>query len=189
MNQSPVEKNNSDDAITTIMVQDPPAPNTDRYYMLDDLAKRGDAKAQYDLGNKYYHGEDESQDYAKAVRLFRLAAEQKHATAQLALGVMYTNGEGESRDYAEAVRWYESAAEQGCSKAQHNLGAMYAEGKGVPQDKETAYMWFNLAASRSTGEDRDRAAKVRDKLAKRLTTEQLAEAQRRACEWDAAHPR
>ncbi len=50
-------------------------------------------------------------------------------------------------------------------------------------------MWFNLAASRSPGEQREQAAKARDGVAERLTPEDRSQAQRRAREWDAAHPR
>jgi len=50
-------------------------------------------------------------------------------------------------------------------------------------------MWHNLAASRLTGEDRDQAVGNRDFIANRLSPDQLAEAQRLAREWDAAHPR
>jgi hypothetical protein len=50
-------------------------------------------------------------------------------------------------------------------------------------------MWFNLAASRMTGEEREDAAELRDRVRSRMTPEQIAEAQRLAREWDAAHPR
>ena len=156
------------------------------------LAKQvdSDSEVQFNEGVKYMTGDGVPQDNAKAVAWYRKAADGGHALAQGQLGVMYMTGKGVPQDNAEAVTWYRKAADGGHALAQFMLGAMYAEGKGVPQDNnETAYMWFNLAASRSTGEDRDRAAKVRDKLAKRLTTEQLAAAQRRAREWDAAHPR
>ena len=67
---------------------------------------------------------------------------------------------------------------------------MYAEGRGVPQDCVQAHMWINLASSRMTaGEERELAVKSRDNLASLMTPAQLAEAQRLAREWDAAHPR
>ena len=66
---------------------------------------------------------------------------------------------------------------------------MYGTGAGVPQDYVQAHMWSNLAASRSTGEDRERAVRIRDRVAGELTPDDLAEAQRLAREWDAAHPR
>ncbi len=66
---------------------------------------------------------------------------------------------------------------------------MYGTGEGVPQDYVQAYLWFNLAASRSTGEDRESAVSARDRVRAKMTAEQVADAQRLAREWDAAHPR
>ena len=80
-------------------------------------------------------------------------------------------------------------AEQGDAKTQVSLGFMYRDGEDVPQDDVLAHMWFNLAASRLTGEDRESAVDWRDIVAGRMTPAQLAEAQRLALEWDAAHPR
>jgi len=51
-------------------------------------------------------GDGVSQDYAEAVRWYRLAVDQGNAGAQNNLGVMYKNGEGVLQDYAEAVRLY-----------------------------------------------------------------------------------
>jgi hypothetical protein len=50
-------------------------------------------------------------------------------------------------------------------------------------------MWANLAVSRSTGEMRELAVRERDRVAGQMTPTQIAEAQRRAREWDAAHSR
>jgi len=50
-------------------------------------------------------------------------------------------------------------------------------------------MWFNLAASRLTGEGRDGTVEARDRIADVMTPTQIAEAERLATEWDAAHPR
>ncbi len=125
-------------------------------------------------------------DYATAMRLWRPLAEQGHATAQSNLGVMYAEGRGVPQDYAEAVKWYCLAAEQGNAAAQSNLGVMYAEAQGVPQDYVQAHMWFNLAASRFSApeaEKRDQAVENRDLAASKMTSAQLAEAQRLAREW------
>ena len=61
----------------------------------------------------YDKGQGVPQDYAEAVKWYRLAAEQGDADAQYNLGVMYDNGQGVPQDYAEAVKWYRLAAEQG----------------------------------------------------------------------------
>ena len=79
--------------------------------------------AQYNLGIMYYNGQGVPQDYAEAVKWYRLAADQGDAYAQYNLGVMYDNGEGVPQDYKEAVKWYRLAAEQGHAKAQYNLGS------------------------------------------------------------------
>ena len=114
----------------------------------------------------------------------RLRAEQGDADAQYNLGVMYGDGEGVPQDDKEAVRWYRLAAEQGNSDAQNNLGLMYEEGEGVPQDYSQAHIWYNLAASDLIGEDRERSVRNRDRMAEEMTSEQIAEAQRLASEWE-----
>ena len=65
---------------------------------------------------------------------------------------------------------------------------MYEDGTGVPQDHAQAHMWFNLAAR--SGDDRLRRAATRnlDRVTARMTSEQIAVAQRLAREWAAAHP-
>ena len=72
------------------------------------LAEAGVADAQYNLGVMYATGRGVTQDYAEAVRWYRLAAGQGDADAQYNLGVMYANGRGVSQDAAEAVRWYQA---------------------------------------------------------------------------------
>jgi TPR repeat protein len=65
------------------------------------------------------------QDYAEAVRLYRLAAAQEDAFAQYSLGLMFEKGEGDGQDTEEALRWF-LAAEQGGADAVANskrLGA------------------------------------------------------------------
>ena len=124
----------------------------------------------------------------EATAELRALADQGHAGAQFNLGIIYGAGERVPEHEAEAVRWFRLAADRGFAPAQGTLGAMYATGRGVPQDDVTAHMWLNLAASRSTGGQREQAAKARDAVAERLTPEGRSEAQRLAREWDAAHP-
>jgi hypothetical protein len=119
----------------------------------------------------------------------RVRAEVGDAEALYDLGVMYANGRGVPEDDAEAVRWYRLAADQGNAMAQALLGARYWTGQGVPQDYVQAHMWYNLAATRMTGEIRESADEARDFTAGLMNPTQIAEAQRLAREWDAAHPR
>ena len=118
-------------------------------------------------------------DYAEAMRLWRHLAEQGDAAAQGAIGMMYDIGKGVPEDDAEAAKWYRMAAEQGKANAQFVLGLKYVYGEGVPQDYVAAHMWLNLAAAQGWAA----AKKDRDIVAKRMTREQIAEAQRLAREW------
>jgi TPR repeat protein len=160
------------------------------------LAEQGDAKAQSALGFMYTNAEGVQQDYAESAKWYRKAAEKGYARAQSALGFMYDTGSGVPQDYAEAVKWNRKAAEQGDAEAQNWLGLTYWIGKGVTQDYILAHMWLNLAAAHSRTDFSDYGnmadimyeltksdAGLRDELAKKMTPEQITEAQRLAREW------
>ena len=158
-------------------------------------AEQGHADAQFLLGEAYETGEGVAQDFAQAVSWYRPAADQGHASAQRYLGYAYNSGQGVQKDDVEAVTWYRKAADQGDVGAQFLLGLAYADANsvpqdfvavadanGVPQDLVEAHKWVSLAVS---GGDA-RGGEVRDALEKEMTPAQLADAQQRASEWQAA---
>jgi uncharacterized protein len=160
------------------------------------LAEQGDVKAQSTLGNMYADGQGVPEDYAEAAQWYRKAAEKGYARAQSALGFMYDQGQGVPQDYAEAVKWYRKGAEQGNAFGQSSLGFMYDLGQGVPRNYVLAHMWFNLAAAHSHNDFADYGdwadvmyegtktdVFMRDEVAKEMTPDQIAEAQRMAREW------
>ena len=104
--------------------------------------------AQGIIGLMYASGQGVPQDYAEAVRWYRMAADQGEALAQFNLGAMYHSGHGISQNYAEALHWYRMAADQGNANAQWNLSVMYRRGQGVPQDDAEAVRWSRRAAER-----------------------------------------
>jgi TPR repeat protein len=136
----------------------------------------------------YEKGQGVPQDYAQAIKWYRLAAEQGEADAEFNLGIMYFYGRGLPQDHAEAIKWFQGAAEQGHASAEFNLGVIYAKGQGVPQDYVQAYMWFNRAARRASDtEGRDRAVRNRDSVAAHMTPAQIAEARGLAQKWTESH--
>lgn len=143
------------------------------------LAEEGVAEAQFYLGVMYAKGRGAPQDYAEALRWYRLAAEQGFAKAMVNLGLMYSRGTGVAKDYDQALRWYRLAAQDELPEALYNLGVMYKEGHGAPLDLVQAHMWFNLAAGRGHEEARQARATV----ARMMTAEQVAKAQKLAREW------
>jgi TPR repeat protein len=132
----------------------------------------------------YENGRGVPQDYSEAARWYRIAAEQGVAYAQNNLGILYQRGRGVQQSYAEAARWFLRGAEQGDEYAQNNLGTMYEYGQGVPQDYVEGYMWLNIAAARVSGDDQRRFADDRDRLAAKMTAQQILEAQRLARDWN-----
>jgi TPR repeat protein len=102
------------------------------------------------LGSAYYEGKDGfKQDYAEALRYFKLAAAKNSLLAQYNLGTMYINGIGVKQDYTEALLYFKLAAAQNNSSAQTNLGYMYENGYGVTQNYTEASKWYKLAAAQN----------------------------------------
>ena len=96
---------------------------------------------------------------------------------------MYDEGHGVLKDDKLAVKWYRKSADQGNALAQFNLGLMYRKGWGVPKDYVLAYMWFNISA---TNGDKD-VEKSRDIVEKKMTPQQIADAQKLSREWLEKH--
>jgi len=153
------------------------------------LADRGDADAQYNLGVMFNNGDGVAQNYSEALKWHRKAADQGNGNAQFNLGLMYDRGRGMTQNYTEAAKWYRLAADQGVAVAQYKLGIMYHDGQGVPRDYVQAYMWFNVAASQfpaSDSEDRDDAIDARDLVASKMSQAEIARAQELARQWKVA---
>ena len=117
----------------------------------------------------------QAKDYEAALRELRSSRDPR---SHYFLGTMYEEGEGVLQDYKEAVKWYTKGAEHGDADAQTNLGVMYVQGRGVLQDNVYAHMWWNIASSKGS----EIARKNRDMVAEKMTSEQIAEAQRLARE-------
>jgi TPR repeat protein len=150
-----------------------------KWYQL--AAEQGEAYAQLNLGMMYYRGEGVPQVYKEAVKWYRMSAKQGNANAQYFLGVMYDNGQGVPQNYKEVVKWWRLAAERGNATAQYSLGGMYEHGQGVPQDYVLAYMWTNIAAVNAMewldASEFQKIVNYRDSIAKKMTAQQIGNAQ------------
>ena len=83
------------------------------------------------VGNAVRIGEGVVQDYAEALRWYKLAAEKGFIGAQINLGSMYAQGQGVAQDYVRAHMWYNLAAVSGDSSAVKNRDIVAA--KMTPQ--------------------------------------------------------
>lgn len=164
-----------------------------RFRNLSDL---GNVNARMILSAVYDKSKDISRDsdpdtvtQDPLVRWYRKAAARGNARIQYDLGLIYDAGVlGVPRDHGEALRWYMKAAELGHADSQHTLGYMFATGEGVKRDDVQAHFWLDIAASsQPPGDARERGAKNRDIVARKLTPAGIAEARRLARAWRATH--
>ena len=119
------------------------------FQTLERAAEQGDASAQYLLGDRYYLGKGLPQNYAEALKWYRLAADEGHMMAQYLVGVMYANGEGVLRSYPEGYAWMSLVAARGDSDAE-KLRDAYIQKMTISQAREA----------------RERTAALRERLQK-----------------------
>lgn len=167
-----------------------PVPNyagADRWLRMG--ATDGDAEAQFWLGIGYDRGYFGGLDYQESLKWLRMSAAQGLPNAQLSLGQMHEEGHGVPDNDEVAAYWYRKAADHfsdvdGVFEAEVQLAYMYRDGR-LKRDNVQAYMWFAVLDSSlnpPTDEDVQR-------VAKRMTNIEVAEAQRRAKVWIDRHPR
>jgi TPR repeat protein/CII-binding regulator of phage lambda lysogenization HflD len=97
-----------------------------------------EAKAQFNLGEAYYYGQEVEKDYIKAKEWFKKGAEKGDVNAQVNLGLMYEQGKGMKANYKRAISCYQAAIEKGSPIAQASLARMYFSGKGIEKDIQQA---------------------------------------------------
>ena len=83
-------------------------------------------------------------DYVKAFKYFKMAAERNDPFAQYQVGLMYAGGHGVKQNYKKAVEFYKKAARYWAS-AYVELGKLYLKGYGVRQNRDEAKEHFGLA--------------------------------------------
>jgi TPR repeat protein/Zn-dependent protease with chaperone function len=120
---------------------------------------------------------------AEAILLETLSARAEGGDSDAMLKLANTNrfGRGTPRDMSKALTWYRRAAAAGNAEAAFILGVLYERGEEVEQNLVMAHMWFSIAAANSS----PGAAKERNIVARRMTEEQITEAERLAHEWQA----
>lgn len=106
-------------------------------------AQKGDADAQFNLGQAYKLGRGVAQDSAAAQSWYLKAAEKGHEQAQANLGlILFQNG-----DRQGAMPWIRKAAEHGEARAQYVLGTAMFNGDLVARDWPRAYALMSRSAA------------------------------------------
>ncbi|HWJ37672.1 MAG TPA: SPOR domain-containing protein [Sphingomicrobium sp.] len=120
------------------------------------LAEKGDADAQFNLGQAYRLGRGVPINLALAKGWFERAAASGHLDAETTLGLLlFQNG-----DQAAGLKWLKEAAEQGEPRAQLVYGTALYNGDGVTQDRMLGYSYVSRAAGQGLVPARDTLAQL-----------------------------
>ena len=115
------------------------------------LAEKGDADAEFNLGQAYRLGRGVPIDLATAKKWFEKAATGGHLDAETTLGLLlFQNG-----DQPEGLKWLKRAAEQGEPRALLVYGTALYNGDGVTQDHLLGYAYVSRAADQGLAPAKD----------------------------------
>ena len=140
------------------------------------LAKKGNAEAEYKVGEMYETGFGVKEDKAEAMKWITKSADQGHETAGFKLLYWDVEKNGITKGNKAAFEALKTKANDGNAQAEYYLGKMYSRGVGVKKDTGKALQWLNKAALVGVLEaEREsvyaREDKQRQALAKRRTAE------------------
>lgn len=124
------------------------------------LAERGDADAQFNLGQSYRLGRGVPTNLALAKSWLEKAANQNHVDAETTLGLLlFQNG-----DQAAGLKWLKMAAVAGEARAMLVYGTALFNGDSVTQDPIAGYAYVY----RANAEGLPAAKEILDQLNKLL---------------------
>jgi TPR repeat protein len=110
-------------------------------------ADRGDPRAQFELGQRFYAGKGILKDSEAAVEWWQKSAAQKFPPAELDWGLAYLKGDGVPKDERKGLRLCHLAVDSGLPRAKEAMGMFYFLGAfGFPQDCTQAFYCFKAAA-------------------------------------------
>jgi hypothetical protein len=127
------------------------------------LANKGNPTAEYWLAHMTELGLGVPRNPAKAIKLYKKAAQQNLVPAEVRLGEIYLYGDLVPPDSALARTYLEKAAHRGNARAAMLLGQMYRDGIGVAANPIKAYGWLEVATLEgNTFAKRERDVSFRD---------------------------
>jgi TPR repeat protein len=130
------------------------------------LAEKGNAEAQYKVGEMYELGKSVPKDIPNALIWYEKAADQGHTKAGYKILYLEIQANG-LNDYSKTqLGVLRQEAAGGNPDAQYFLGRMYAAGVGVPKSLNNALTWLNKATFNGVAEAEHEAIAVEEELAR-----------------------
>ena len=142
------------------------------------LAKKGNAEAQYKVGEMYETGFGVEQDSEQAMEWVTKAANKNHETASFKL--LYWDIEKNGMTNANKINLgsLKAKAKQDNPQASYYLGKMYARGVGLPKNSNSAIKLLNKAASVGIPAAETELAMVRERRQSQLAAKRRIDKQR-----------
>jgi TPR repeat protein len=144
------------------------------------LADRGNAEAQFKVGEMYETGFGVAKDQAAAETWINKAAKQGHETASFKLLFWDMRKHGITPDNKIKFDELKKKAAAENPMAEYYLGKHYAEGFGVPKSLDQALEWFNKATLLGVVEAEREAITVRDAVQREQLAQRREEEKRKA---------
>ena len=110
------------------------------------LAKKGNAEAEYKVGEMYETGFGVKKDMNQAKNWITKSATQGHETAGFKLLYWDVEKNGVTKTNRTDVELLKAKANKGNPQAQFYLGKMHAHGIGMKKSSDKAIAWLNKAA-------------------------------------------
>lgn len=152
--------------------------------LLERAANAGDVASQILLSKILLNGYTGYKDESLGVKYLAKAAAANDTWSQVMLGRRYMSGSSVFQDYSTARENFFKAASSEKSdiygqEAQYLLGILAENGFGVEKDLVLAHAWYNIAATNGY----EKAEPRRSIITRKLSAEELAEAQTLAKNW------
>lgn len=145
------------------------------------LAEKGNAEAQFKVGQMYETGRGVGKDMTKAMEWVTKAADQGHKTAGFKLLYFDIEKNGINAANKDKYAALKTKAAAGNGQAQFYVGKMYGRGVGVKKNHATALDWLNKATLLGVIEAEQETIAIQDdQAASAVSNKKRAEAARKA---------
>lgn len=144
------------------------------------LAEKGNAEAEFKVGEMYETGFGVKQDMKEAENWINKAAEKGHETANFKLLYWDLEKNGVTSSNKAGLDSLQAKANEGNPQAQYYVGKMYSRGVGLKKDPDKAIDWLNKAAFVGVLEAEREVVVVREAKQNQILEQQRAEEKKRA---------
>ena len=120
----------------------------------EEAIRDGNDYAMNDLGALYYDGRECSQDFAKAIHYYRMAADKGNELALENLGYCYYYGRSVPVDYKKAFWCFAPGAFCGRLVSLYKIGDMYRKGYHVRKNPKEAFRIYSRCLELMTSHDK-----------------------------------